>query len=92
MNISTKKIYNTLRNYLKKQLTGNLGKVVEEKNKLICYVKKGKIKKDKYKCVIACFGIAEEKKLAEAFELNKSICYIIDDMEIEKNITIKKSR
>ena len=32
----------TVRNIIKKYLVGNLGKVVEEDDKLICYVKKNK--------------------------------------------------
>ena len=42
------KFYDIFRNYLKKHFTGNLGTVVEEEDKLICYVKQGKWKKEKY--------------------------------------------
>lgn len=34
------KLYNILRYYTKKHITGNLGKVVEDKDKIICYVEK----------------------------------------------------
>ena len=43
---SFKKIlYNITRIYTKNYLINNLGKVIEEDKKIICYVKKSKIKK-----------------------------------------------
>ena len=38
-------LYNILREYVKHYLTGNLGKVVETDEKLICYVKKSKFER-----------------------------------------------
>ncbi len=84
MNTFKKKIYNICRNYLKRKFTGNLGKVVEEEDKLVCYVKKKKLKKYKTKYII-CYGITEKnQKLASSFKLNKPICYIIDGIKSEK--------
>ena len=42
MNKIKKCVYNLAREYVKKQLTGNLGKVVEKEDRLICYVNKTK--------------------------------------------------
>jgi len=85
MNILKKTLYNLFRNYLKKHFTRNLGKVVEEEERLVCYVKKRKGKRDGYCYTIPCFGIDEkEQKLANDFQLNKPICYIIDGIKIEK--------
>lgn len=85
MNILKKNLYNIIRNYLKKYFTGNLGKVIEEDDRLVCYVKKSKCKLNKYDCTISCFGIMEkDKKLANAYKLNKPICYIIDGIESER--------
>ena len=39
---------NIVRNFYKGYLVGNLGKVVEEEDKLICYVDKNKIKEENY--------------------------------------------
>ena len=85
-----KKLCNIFRNYLKKHFTGNLGRVVEEEDKLVCYVKKRKCKREKYNYIISCFGITEKgQKLASDFKLNKPICYIIDGIKSErKNVYI----
>lgn len=74
---------------LKKILTHDLGKVVEDDKKLICYVDKSKVKTDKYQSSIACFGIAEKwKKIAKAYNLNKQICYVIDGFEFKEKTHI----
>ncbi len=76
------KFFDIFRNYLKKHFTGNLGTVVEEEDKLICYVKQGKWKKEKYNYNIPCFGISkEEQNLASDFKLNKPISYVIDGIK-----------
>ena len=75
----------TVRNIIKKYLVGNLGKVVEEDDKLICYVKKNKIKKEKYEYSIMCNGI-EDKELAKTYKLDKPVYYVIEGI----NITDKK--
>lgn len=75
----------TVRNIIKKYLVGNLGKVVEEDDKLICYVKKNKIKKEKYEYSIMCNGI-EDKELAKTYNLDKPVYYVIEGI----NITDKK--
>lgn len=75
----------TVRNIIKNYLVGNLGKVVEEDDKLICYVKKNKIKKEKYEYSIMCNGI-EDKELAKTYKLDKPVYYVIEGI----NITDKK--
>ena len=85
MNTFKKVLYSMTRPYVKKYLTGNLGKVVEDDEKLTCYVKRRKIKKKKYHYTIACFGIGDtQKKVAKAYDLNKPICYVIDGHKFQK--------
>jgi len=86
MNKLNKKIYNAARNYFRKLLTGNLGEVVEEDDKITCYVKKNRIKKKNHNYIIACFGIGKDiKEVAEKYKLNKPICYVIDGLELKKH-------
>lgn len=81
-----KTFYNITRSYVKKYLTGNLGKVVEDDEKITCYVERSEVKKKDYDYTIACFGIGKkQKKIAKAYELNKPICYVIDGIEFEKD-------
>ena len=86
MNKFKKALYDVTRIYAKRYLTGNLGKVVEEDEKITCYVKRSKIEKKDYHYTIACFGIGEEQeKVAKAFKLNKPICYVIDSIDLKKH-------
>ena len=57
-----KALYNISRPNAKKYLTNNLGKVVEDDEKITCYVKKNKIKLSDYNYTISCSGITEKKK------------------------------
>ena len=83
-NIIYKKLYRIFRNYIARYLTGHLGKVIEEDDKIICYVKKDKCQKEKYNYTIACFGINKKnQELAEKYNLNKLICYVIDGISID---------
>lgn len=88
MNKFKKALYDITRIYAKNYLTGNLGKVVEDDEKITCYVKKGKVKKKDHNYTIACFGIGEDedrKKIAKAYKLDKPICYVIDGLELKKH-------
>lgn len=88
MNKFKKALYDVTRIYAKKYLTGNLGKVVEDDEKITCYVKKSKVKKKDHNYTIACFGIREyedRKKIAKAYKLDKPICYVIDGLELKKH-------
>lgn len=86
MNILKKILYNITRPYVKKYLTGNLGKIVEDDEKITCYVKRSKLKKKNYHYTIACFGIGEQqKKVAKVYKLDKHICYVIDGLEFKKH-------
>ena len=88
MNKFKKALYDVTRIYAKNYLTGNLGKVVEDDEKITCYVKKGKVKKKDHNYTIACFGIGEDedkKKIAKAYKLDKPICYVIDGLELKKH-------
>ena len=88
MNKFKKTLYDVTRIYAKNYLTGNLGKVVEDDEKITCYVKKSKVKKKDHNYTIACFGIREyedRKKIAKAYKLDKPICYVIDGLELKKH-------
>ena len=88
MNKFKKTLYDITRIYAKNYLTGNLGKVVEDDDKLTCYVKKSKVKSKDYSYTIACFGIGEHedrKKIAKAYKLDKPIRYVIDGLELNKH-------
>lgn len=67
------------KNFYLKYITGNKGKVIETDKKIICFINKKKlIKKDIY-CLISypC-----KRKI------NKQICYVIENLEFNKNVTI----
>ncbi len=89
MNIEriTKSIYNAARNYVKRYLTGNLGTVVEEDDKLVCYVNKKKFSKTDYRYILNCYGIGEENlNVASSYNLNKPICYVIEDVKLRERL------
>ena len=70
-------IYNFNRNLFKKHITRNLGDVIEQEDKIVCYVDLDKAGiKNK---AIGCSGIKkEDKELAKYFNLDKPISYVID--------------
>lgn len=79
-----KNIYNICRDCLKNLIVGNLGKVIEEEDRLVCYVKKEKLKKEDLNYRIYCNGIKEKyQSLATKHNLNKPICYIFDGLEFK---------
>ena len=81
--------YNMARIYIKKKLTHNLGKVVEDDKKITCYIKSSNLekRKSKYKdnsYTISCYGIGEdEEKLVKKYKLNKPICYVFEDIDFK---------
>lgn len=82
---------NILKKDVMKIMTNNLGKVVEEEDKIICYVEKKKCKEDKYHYTIPCFGNAYQynyKELARKLNLDKPICYIIENIDFDKRVSI----
>ena len=84
MNKLKKIVYTFARNHATNYITGNLGKVVEDDEKITCYVRRNKVKKKNY--TIACFGIGKkQKEIAEAYKLNKPICYLIDSIKLKKH-------
>ena len=88
MNKFKKLLYYMTRNYVKNYLTNNLGKVIEDEEKLTCYVKRSKAKKKDYNYTIACFGIRkneDRKKIAKIYKLDKPICYVIDGFDFKKH-------
>lgn len=82
-------IYNLKRNYAKNILTGNLGKVIEEEDKLICYVSKNKCLKNRdFIWNIFCNGIVSDNRVTSAneYNINKPIYYIIDGIDFGKHV------
>ena len=84
-------IYNIAREYVKRKLTNNLGKVVEEEDRLVCYVNKNKCEKSIFTYTIACFGIdSKNSKLADTYKLKCSYIRPIHRLSIGANdLTIK---
>ena len=81
-----KQLYKQLREYLKKHFTNHLGEVVENENTLKCYVKQSKCNKGPYSFTISCHGIEKEKeKLAQNYNLNKKVRYILDGITVKKH-------
>ncbi len=79
-----KYVYEKVREGIKKELTGHMGKCVETDEILYCYVSKHKIIN-----TIMLSGIDENNiDLAQRYNLNKPIVYIIDDMNFQTSITI----
>ena len=73
-------------------LTNNLGEVIEDDEKITCYVKKNKLlESGEYSYDIDCLGIGNDdyrKKIAKAYNLDKPICYVIDGLELDGKLTI----
>lgn len=94
MNKFKKKLYNIMRKHAMNYLTNNLGEVIEDDEKITCYVKKNKIKKNKnikYSYAIDCSGIENDdhrKKIAKAYNLDKPICYVIDGFKLRDELSI----
>ena len=81
-----KKIDNIIRNYLKKQFTGNLGKVVEKDDALYCYVDKKKCRRRRFFLDIMCLGIKRcDKELAKRYNFDKKVYYIFNDINFKRN-------
>lgn len=81
MNNIEKTIFNIKREQIKRVLTGNLGKVIEENNRLICILNRLNYQKDYYGYLVKCEGISKDKiELAEEYGLNKPICYIFENI------------
>ena len=79
-------IFNVLRHYVKNYITGNLGKVEEEDEYLVCYVNKRKIKSNKFIQYIYCQGIKEsDKELAISYKLYKKIYYIFENLKFNNS-------
>jgi len=86
MNKFKKTLYNITRPFAKKYLANNLGKVVEDDEKITCYVKKNKVKEIGHSYVISLHGLGEiDKKFAQVYNLDKPICYVIDGLESRKH-------
>lgn len=81
-------IYKLARKSVMNRFTRNLGKVVEENDKLVCYVSKNKCWKDgSFTYTIPCSEISSsvEKELANSYGLNKPIYYVIEGIDFGKH-------
>lgn len=80
-------IYDLKRYIVMKHLTRNLGEVIEEEDRIVCYVNKNKFKKEKVNDYsISCHGIyIKDRELARKYKLDKKIVYIIEDIDFKHN-------
>ena len=94
------KLVEIIRNYIKKEITGNLGSVVEEDDKLICFVNKENFKDFETYCpcdcstdvtyYIDCVDFKEKyAQLVEKYNLNKQIVYVFDKLEFYSKVEIR---
>lgn len=95
-NKAKKKVYKEARSaYLKKTIC-NIGRIVETKDKIICYVEQETL--DKYKGNKPFYGIhlkgmnqGVEKETVEAFGLDKEVEYIFDGIKFENGLEFTSS-
>lgn len=79
---------NILKNIIYKNITGNLGTIIEEEDKIICYIDKTKLAKDEsilkfLELNINCKGIGEyDKKMIDLFKINKPITYVFKGINL----------
>lgn len=90
-----KKIYELLRKYVAKRATGNLGRVVINKDEIVCYVDGRKLKKKekylihRYELIFRCIPLKEE--IYKTYNINKPVHYIIQDVDFDREINIRTS-
>ena len=83
------KIYNIKRKKAINLITNNLGLVKEEEDEIICYVNKDKIEVNGANLSLSCYGIKDEhKKIAQKYNIDKPIHYVIKDLLITNKIYI----
>lgn len=75
------------RYFLKKKITNNLGKVIEENDKLICYVNRKKCKSNKKEYNIICINRLD-RDIIDKYGLDKDIYYVFDDLDFNKKVNI----
>ncbi len=83
----------SLENDLKKRLalnkiTGNLGKVVETENEIICYVKQTNLPKKWEYLFLYPSNYGKNKSIAKEYNINKTIHYIFDGLKICNSIDV----
>lgn len=90
------KIYEMLRKYVAKRATHNLGNVKITENEVICYVDGKKLKKqmkerylNRYRIILHC--IPKDEEMYKIYNLDKSVHYIIKNVDFDKEIQIMAS-
>ena len=88
-------LYDTLRNKLIKKMITNIGKIKEEKDKIICYVEPKKFQrkfKKKYLVELYLNGMnamnIDLRKIIEKLKLNKPVYYIFENIEFKHTLEI----
>ena len=79
------KLYKMFRKSAIKNITGNIGKIEERDDKIICYVDKNKVNNRKY---IWCNGYMINKELSQKFDINKPISYVFNNIKFKKGVSI----
>lgn len=64
-------------------ITGNLGKVIEYDNMIVCYVTKKSLNKDLF---LFNYNSGKNTRLAKKYDLDKEIFYVFDGLEITHDI------
>lgn len=83
------KIFKLLRKKAIKVVTNNLGDIVETKDNIFCYVKKSKLKKDRYNYRIYCNVMDKNnKEICNKYNINKKIIYVFKDLNFDKKVYI----
>lgn len=87
-------LLNHIRNYVKLEITNNLGKVEEFDDKLVCYVDDRYKEKncfkasDSTKYFFPCGVLEKNINLAKKYNLNKKIIYIIKDKCFDYEVNV----
>ena len=84
---NTMKYITNMRYKVMEEITDNLGKVVEEEDKIICYVDKNKCISKNSECTVYCYGIEKidwRRRLADLYNLNKRICYVFEGVNTRR--------
>ena len=76
-----KTLKNIIRKHQLKKITGNLGKIVETQDKIICYVKENKCRQTKHTMIINCSVPRLDGK--KKYGIDKKIVYVIENLDIK---------
>ena len=94
MNFVKRQIINLGRKRNLKKITKNMGEIVEEPDKFICYIKQEKLNKNINFGIIDhldLFGLiatSEDKKMLKKYDLTKPIYYVFDNIVFDNTLSL----